>query len=197
MNASGIAQTMVGIQGGMNWSNYDAKPTPGNVFGTGSGHSFGILTQFKIGNDLYLIANLAYVEKTIPWLVHENIKSTAPDIEFQYEFTQLSASVKKEFPIYHLRPYIIAGGTYGFLNSGSVIDSRFGGPAYIMDWTNNYKSSDLDLNLGLGLSYDLAETVLIFTDLKYSYDLISLNKNTAGYIYIRSIQGSCGVLFAI
>ena len=192
-----IAQTMVGLQGGMNWSNYDTKLTPGNVFGTGSGPNFGVLAQSKWLNELYLVGGLSYVKKTIPWLVHQDLESTSPDIEFQYEFTQLSLALKKEFPVYNLGPYIIVGGSYGFLNSGSYIDSRFGGQANTIDWTNNYRRSDFDLNLGVGLSYDVAQAFSIFADVKYSYDLISLNKNSANNTYIRSTQGWCGVLFGI
>jgi Outer membrane protein beta-barrel domain len=188
-------QTMVGLEGGMNWSNYDVKPTPGNVFGTGSGSSYGILFQSKVANELCVIVGLSHINKTIPWLVHQYLESSGPDIEFQYEFTELSASLKKEFPIYNLRPYIIAGGTYGFLISGSYIDGRFAGQTYTMDWTDNYRRSDLNLNLGLGLSYNLAESILIFTDVKYSYDLVSLNKNSANNTYIKSTQCWCGILF--
>ncbi len=191
------AQTMFGLQGGMNWSNYDAKPTPGDVFGTGSAPNFGFLLQSKLLDQLYLVGGLSYVKKTIPWLVHQYLKSASPDIEFQYEFTQISVSLKKEFPIYNIGPYVTAGGSYGFLNSGSYIDGRFGGQAYTMDWTNNYRRNDFDLNFGVGISYDVAQPLLMFAEIKYSYDLVSLNTNTANNTYIRSTQGCFGILFNI
>jgi len=188
---------MFGFQGGINWSNYDTKPTPGNAFGTGSAPTFGFLLQSKLLDQLYLVGGLSYIKKTIPWLVHQDLESASPDIEFEYEFTQISVALKKEFPIDNVGPYVIAGGTYGFLNSGSYIDDRFGGPAYTMDWTNNYRRSDVDLNFGVGISYNITQPLLIFAEIKYSYDLISLNTNTASNIYIRSTQGCFGLLFDI
>jgi len=197
LTASCVAQTMVGLQGGINWSNYDIKPTAGNVYGTGLGPNFGLLVQSKLPNELYVIGGLSYVEKTIPWLVHQYLESSSPDIEFHYEFTQLSVSLKKEFPIYGLGPYIMVGGTCGFLNSASYVDDRFGGPAYTIGWSNDARRTDFDLNLGLGLSYHLDDAVSIFADVKYSYDLVSLSKEGSGNTYIRSTQGSCGILVGL
>ena len=191
-----IAQITLGLQAGVNWSALHTNPGTGDVYGTGSGNNLGLLVQSKMSNDFYLVGSLFYIKKTVPWLIHPNLKLSEPDMELQFEFTQFSASVKKEFSIYDFRPYIIAGGSYAYLNSGSFIDSRFG-PAYTGDLTSELKRSDLDLNLGLGLAYSALEAISIFIDVKYSYDLLNLSKNSGAFINTKTTQLWCGVLFGV
>ena len=149
-----------------------------------------------MSNNFYLIGSLIYIKKTVPWLIHPYLMSSGPDIEFQFEFTQFSASVKKEFPVYDFHPYIIAGGSFGYLNSGSFLDSRFG-PTYTGDLTSNLNRSDLDLNLGLGLAYSPLERMSIFVDGKYSYDLLNLSKNSGSFVNTKTTQLWCGILFGV
>jgi hypothetical protein len=194
--ASCVAQTMVGLQAGVNWSGLHTNSGTGDVYGTGSGSNFGLLVQSKMSNNFYLIGSLIYIKKTVPWLIHPYLMSSGPDIEFQFEFTQFSASVKKEFPVYDFHPYIIGGGSFGYLNSGSFLDSRFG-PTYTGDLTSNLNRSDLDLNLGLGLAYSPLERMSIFIDVKYSYDLLNLSKNSGSFVNTKTTQLWCGILFGV
>ena len=194
---SSVAQTMVGLEGGINWSSLETKPIAGSVYGTGSGRTYGILAESKMRYDFYLVVGVSYIKKTVPWLVHQYLKSTVPDIEYQFEYTQISASLKKEYPIQKFRFYFILGGTYGYLNSGSFINGRLGGPAHTSDITNNLNRSDFDLNGGLGLAYNPSKKLSIFADIKYLYDLLGISKNSASYAYFRSTQLSCGILFGV
>lgn len=180
----------------MNWSAFHTSPGSANVYGTGEGGNFGLQVQSQMANNFYLIGSLFYIEKRVPWLIHPYLESNGSDLEYQLHFTQFSLSVKKEFPVYNMRPYIIAGGSYGYLASLSAIDARFG-QASTIDMTGNLKSSDLDLNLGLGLAYTLSQTITVFAEDKYSYDLLNLSEHSGWFLNTKTTQLWCGFLFGI
>jgi len=196
-NLPSLAQTMVGIQAGINWSDLHWTELRANTYGTGSAPTAGFVLQSDLANNLFLVTGLAYSRRMIPWVDLQYLESSSSSVEFRYQYTQICASLKRSFDFGEMHPYLIGGAIYDYLASASLLDSRFGGQTQVIDMLQQWRIDNFALSGGVGLDYNISQSVVLFTDLRYSGDVTNMSRNPVIKVHMTSYQVTGGVLFGL
>ena len=155
-----------GVKVGLNLANVSFDPKPEGV-------SFDAVTKFGAGGImLYPLSEVLDLQVEAMYLL-KGSKSTIEgfDDDFEFNLAYLSVPVMGRYNLGSgdTSPYIVVGPEFGFLLSAK---SKFGDEEE--DVKDDFKSLDLGLNIGAGVSMNMGATPM-FVEVRYSLGLSDIN----------------------
>lgn len=163
-----------GIRGGLNYADASIKSLRQGVDNTPATRvMLGGIAILPISENFDLQFEPMYLQKgtqlNIPYLF-----GLAQTINAYYSYFDIPINVKKEFELGSFNPYIFGGGSLGFLIS-SKLKSEKAGNVNSEDVSKDIKSTDLALDIGVGLRNELSPNLSLILDIRYSYGLIDIS----------------------
>lgn len=173
---AGAQQYYVGAVGGLNSADMDL------VYATGEDQVTASRTVLGIGGIFGLRLNKNVCLELQPLYLQKGGTDKAdqvnPDIEWKYSFLEVPTFAKVTFG-QEIRPYVMAGPTFGFLLSAEA-EGEVGGVVsgqalrtYKADLKDVTKSLDFGLGFGAGLIVPIGANI-VFVDGRYTLGLVNI-----------------------
>ena len=177
-----------GVKVGLNLANASVDPEPEGV-------SFVAVTKFGLGGIMiYPLSEVLSLQVEAMYL----LKGSKAEIDFfgevfdvKLNLAYLSVPVMGRYNLgsEDTSPYIVVGPEFGFLLSAK---SKFNGEEE--DIKDDFKSLDLGLNIGAGVSMNMGATPM-FGEVRYSLGLSDIDDNDDGTTKTTGIQLFVGMMF--
>jgi len=172
----GAQQYYAGAVGGLNFADMDL------VYATGEDQVTASRTTLGIGGVFGLRLNKCVCLELQPMYLQKGGTDKAdqvnPDIKWKYAFLEVPTFAKVTFG-QKIRPYVMAGPTFGFL-LGAEAEGEVGGVVggqplrtYKADLKDVTKSLDFGLGFGAGLSLPFGANI-VFVDGRYTVGLANI-----------------------
>ena len=178
-----------GVKVGLNLANLSFDPDP-------EGFSFDAATKFGVGGImLYPLSEVLDLQVEAMYLLKGtkaefDFLGTVFEMELNLAYLSVPVMVRYNLGSEDTSPYIVVGPEFGFLLSAK---GKFGGEPE-EDIKDDFKSLDLGLNIGAGVSMDMG-TMPVFAEVRYSLGLSDIDDNDAGTTKTTGIQLFVGMMF--
>ena len=152
-----------GVKIGLNLANVSTDPDPPEGF------SFDAVTKFGVGGImLYPLSEVLDLQVEAMYLLKGtkaefDFLGTVFEMELNLAYLSVPVMVRYNLGSVDTSPYIVVGPEFGFLLSAK---DKFGDDPEV-DVKDNFKSLDLGLNIGAGLSMNMEATPM-FVEVRYS-----------------------------
>jgi hypothetical protein len=178
---AGAQQYYAGAVGGLNFADMDLAYATGEDQVTAGRTAFGIGGVFglRLNENVCLELQPMYLQKGGT----DKADQVNPDIEWKYSFLEVPTFVKATFG-QEIRPYVMAGPSFGFLLSaeaeGEVGGVVSGQPTrtYKADLKDVTKSLDFGFGFGAGFSVPIGANI-VFVDGRYTLGLANILQSGA------------------
>ena len=157
-----------GVKVGLNLANVSIDPEP-------EGMSFDAATKFGVGGImLYPLSEVLDLQVEAMYLLKGtkaefDIFGTVFELELNLAYLSVPVMVRYNLGSEDTSPYIVVGPEFGFLLSAK---SKFDGEEE--DIKDDFKSLDLGLNIGAGVSMNMGATPM-FGEVRYSLGLSDIS----------------------
>ena len=178
-----------GVKVGLNLANASVDPEPEGV-------SFVAVTKFGLGGIMiYPLSEVLSLQVEAMYL----LKGSKAEIDFFGEvfdvklnlaYLSVPVMVRYNLGSEDTSPYIVVGPEFGFLLSAKTKV----GDEPEEDAKDDFKSLDLGLNIGAGVSMDMGATPM-FGEVRYSLGLSDIDDNDDGTTKTTGIQLFVGMMF--
>jgi hypothetical protein len=162
------AQIRLGVLGGMNIASVKQKNILGPDLKSRVKYTLGGLIEYSPFKNLSLVAEPMYIEKGTK---SEITFISMPGLKMNFDSDYFEIPILLKYSVgERIRPYLLAGATYGFnLNSSAeinlgIIDFEFG----MGDLMN---TSEFSFTFGAGISYQVDELMFLQLEAKYCFGL--------------------------
>jgi hypothetical protein len=173
---AGAQQYYAGVVGGLNFADMDLVYATGEEQVTASRTTLGIggVLGLRLNENVCLELHPMYLQKGGT----DKADQVNPDIEWKYSFLEAMTFAKVAFG-QEIRPYVMAGPSFGFLLSAQA-EGEVGGVVggqplrtYKADLKDVTKSLDFGLGFGAGLSMPIGPNI-IFVEGRYTLGLANI-----------------------
>ena len=177
-----------GVKVGLNLANVSIDPDP-------EGFSFDAVTKFGAGGImLYPLSEVLDLQVEAMYLLKGtkaefDFFGTVSKLELNLAYLSVPVMVRYNLGSEDTSPYIVVGPEFGFLLSAK---SKFDGEEE--DAKDDFKSLDLGLNIGAGVSMDMG-TMPMFAEVRYSLGLSDIDDNDDSTTKTTGIQLFVGMMF--
>jgi len=181
----------IGIRAGLNLASM--LPEPDLPTTSRTGLTVGGLVEIGLlSRSLVLLIEPTYTQKGAKFTTSSFGQEVT--IILKSSYIEIPVSLKAEFGRAKLKPYIFAGPNLG-LNLGAELQVQAGGQTQTYDTKDRTESIDFAIDLGSGLSYDIAAGTSMIVDIRYSLGLTDTDKNPGTSAKSRDIKTLIGVVF--
>jgi len=177
-----------GVKVGLNLANVSTDPEPEGV-------SFDAVTKFGVGGImLYPLSEVLDLQVEAMYLLKGSkaefdFFGTVFESELNLAYLSVPVMVRYNLGSEDTSPYIVVGPEFGFLLSAKVkVDD------IEEDLKDDFKSLDLGLNIGAGVSMDMGTTPM-FVEVRYSLGLSNIEDNDDSTTKTTGIQLFVGMMF--
>ena len=207
---SAQVQMSAGVQAGVNIANASYTSTFSGVTSSPrTGLLIGGIVTLQIPERLCFRIEPMYVQNGASMKIEEG--NVSYEQEYKLEYLEFPIHVMLQFGDGALRPYIFGGPNLGILLAANLEEEM---PAYLSpefrqsgthDITNDVSSWNFSVDLGGGMSYDIAPDIRLLIDVRYSFGLTDIatppHPNDQGFLAdswkSRDVKILAGVLFVL
>ena len=178
----------LGVTGGIHFANQTFSPglypeeNP-KTFRVGS--MFGGMAELGIKGIWSLHSEPRFIQKGTKFQKIITSKGFVPtgmtDASFRLNYFEIPFLLKAKFEDYSFKPFLLAGPTFGFINSAKVeapgthVLGRSG--TSTVDIENDVNSFEVGLEIGAGVEYELSSRVDVLLSARYSQGLNDIYSN--------------------
>lgn len=173
-NASAQRPIKIGVRGGINFASGSVMNFPaGSDISSRTVFGFGGVAEIGVSDLIYLQAEPRYMQKG-----GKVAYSTTASAIAKFNYLEIPISAKAQFGTSVLKPYIFAGPTLSFL---LMAESEFElrGQISNNDIKNETASTELSLDIGSGIAYEIAPTTSITADIRYTLGIAQISRPSA------------------
>lgn len=171
-----IAQTSVGIIGGVNLLSLSGDAPSGASYSGGAGYMFGISVETRIGNGIKLMLqpNYSHTQTGIGIDVGEEEPKDSMDVSFNYYRIPILVKIEA----FNNVSYFISGLDLGILKDAKIQDVNKTKDE--TDITDRLNDIDLAAVFGVGVKFRLSNKLNLGIEGRYNQSLLNMAKDFNG-----------------
>ncbi len=183
------AQVHVGVLGGLNLANMSMDPGEGADLSRRTVFGLGLVVDFSLGDNSALHLEPMYIQKG-------SVRTAdGVDNEIKMAYFELPLILRYDIGTGNIKPYVMAGPTFGFNLSAKV--KEIGGD--VEDMKNDVKSVDFGFGIGAGVRLPMGRNY-IFVESRYAIGVADINDAAGGLkpiVKTNGIQMFAGFTFPL
>ena len=194
-STSALAQATAsfGFQAGLNFANASTSPASIST-SSRTGVMVGAQIEIGLSNILSIQTELFYIQKGAEFNISSGGTSTTATWKFDY--VEVPVLLKARFGSAKFKPFIFAGPNFGVTTKAEG-EVKVGSESQTVDLKDQIESSDITLDFGAGVEYQVSSTTTLIGSIRYSLGLNDIDKDNTASWKSTGVQLVVGAKFSL